>query len=93
MNQLSHLPENKQQELAKIVEIIREIADPARVILFGSHTSDKWVEDEYIDRGTTYWGGLIGLNNFFVFLNYYAASLYTCIGVLSFMDECILLWL
>lgn len=54
MNQLSHLPENKQQELAKIVEIIREIADPARVILFGSHTTDKWVEDEYIDRGTTY---------------------------------------
>lgn len=54
MNQLSHLPESKQHELAKIVEIIREIAEPVRVILFGSHTTDKWVEDQYIDRGTTY---------------------------------------
>lgn len=54
MNQLSHLPENKQEELAEIVRVIREIADPAKIILFGSHTSDKWVEDEYIDRGTTY---------------------------------------
>jgi len=55
MNQLlSHLPEHKQNELTEIVKVIREAADPAKIILFGSHTSDKWVEDEYIDRGTTY---------------------------------------
>lgn len=54
MNPLSHLPQHKQEELAEIVKVIREIADPAKIILFGSHTSDKWVEDEYIDRGTTY---------------------------------------
>lgn len=55
MNQLlSHLPENKQNELAEIVKVIREVADPAKVILFGSHTSDKWVEDEYEERGATY---------------------------------------
>lgn len=54
MNQLSHLPESKQKELAEIVAIIREIAVPAKVILFGSHTSDKWVEDEYIENGATY---------------------------------------
>lgn len=55
MNQLlSHLPEHKQNELAEIVKVIREVADPAKVILFGSHTSDKWVEDEYEERGATY---------------------------------------
>ncbi|GGC35935.1 DNA-binding protein [Parapedobacter defluvii] len=51
---LSHLPEGKQSELAEIVKIIREIADPAKIILFGSHTSDKWVEDEYVEKGATY---------------------------------------
>lgn len=54
MNQLAHLPENKQEELAEIVKVIREVADPAKIILFGSHTSDKWVEDEYEERGATY---------------------------------------
>src|SRR5690606_8352902 len=53
-NNLSHLPEDKQNELAEIVKIIREVADPAKIILFGSHTSDKWVEDEYEERGATY---------------------------------------
>lgn len=54
MNQLSHLPQHKQDELAEIVEIISEITNPAKVILFGSHATGKWVEDEYVDKGTTY---------------------------------------
>lgn len=54
MNLLAHLPPHKQEELAEIVKVIREIADPAKIILFGSHTSDKWVEDEYEERGATY---------------------------------------
>lgn len=54
MNQLSHLPEHKQNELAEIVKVICEVAHPAKIILFGSHTSDKWVEDEYEERGATY---------------------------------------
>lgn len=55
MNQLlSHLPENKQNELTEIVRVICEVADPAKIILFGSHTSDKWVEDEYEEKGATY---------------------------------------
>lgn len=54
MNQLSHLPQNKQDELAEIVKVICEVADPAKIILFGSHASDKWVEDEYEERGATY---------------------------------------
>lgn len=54
MKQLGHLPEHKQNELAEIVEVIREIAKPAKIILFGSHTSKKWVEDEYEEDGATY---------------------------------------
>ncbi|MGJ1434425.1 HEPN domain-containing protein [Sphingobacterium siyangense] len=54
MNQLSHLPQHKQSELAEIVKVICEVAEPAKIILFGSHTSDKWVEDEYEERGATY---------------------------------------
>lgn len=53
-DKLSHLPEDKQNELTEIVKIIREVADPAKIILFGSHTSHKWVEDEYEERGATY---------------------------------------
>lgn len=54
MNQLLHLPQHKQNELAEIVKVICEVALPAKVILFGSHTSDKWVEDEYEERGAKY---------------------------------------
>lgn len=54
MNQLSHLPRHKQDELAEIVGIICEITNPAKVILFGSHATGKWVEDEYVDKATTY---------------------------------------
>lgn len=54
MNQLSHLPQHKQDELSEIVKVICEVANPAKVILFGSHTTDKWVEDEYEERGAKY---------------------------------------
>lgn len=54
MNQLSHLPQHMQNELAEIVKIICEVDNPAKVILFGSHATGKWVEDEYVAKGTTY---------------------------------------
>ena len=43
---LSHLPADKQEELRRIVEIIREAVEPEMVILFGSHARGDWVEDE-----------------------------------------------
>lgn len=55
MNQfLSHLPEEKQKEILEILEIIKEEAQPEKVILFGSHTSNNWVEDEYVEDGITF---------------------------------------
>lgn len=52
---LSHLPENKQHEILRIAEIIREIVNPEKIILFGSYAKGNWVEDRYTDKhGTRY---------------------------------------
>lgn len=51
---LSHLPEEKQKEILEILEIIKEEANPEKIILFGSHTTDNWVEDEYVEDGITF---------------------------------------
>lgn len=52
---LSHLPENKQHEIHRIAEIIREVVNPEKVILFGSYAKGGWVEDRYTDKhGTLY---------------------------------------
>ncbi|WP_133510649.1 HEPN domain-containing protein [Candidatus Thiosymbion oneisti] len=42
---LEHLPEQKQQELQKAIEIIREEIDLDMLILFGSYVRGDWVED------------------------------------------------
>lgn len=42
---LEHLPEQKQQELQRAVEIIREEVDLDMLILFGSYACGDWVED------------------------------------------------
>ena len=44
---ITHLPERKQQELKTITQIICDIAKPEMVILFGSYARDDWVEDKY----------------------------------------------
>lgn len=52
---LSHLPENKQHEILRIAEIIKEVANPEKIILFGSYAKGGWVEDRYTDKhGTLY---------------------------------------
>ncbi|MCB2263755.1 MAG: HEPN domain-containing protein [Candidatus Thiosymbion ectosymbiont of Robbea hypermnestra] len=42
---LEHLPERKQQELQRAIEIIREEIDLDMLILFGSYARGDWVED------------------------------------------------
>ncbi|WP_089726467.1 HEPN domain-containing protein [Candidatus Thiosymbion oneisti] len=42
---LEHLPEQKQQELQRAVEIISEEIDLDMLILFGSYARGDWVED------------------------------------------------
>jgi uncharacterized protein len=40
-----HLPEQKQLELQRVIEIIREEIDLEMLILFGSYARGDWVED------------------------------------------------
>ncbi|MCB2263611.1 MAG: hypothetical protein LGR52_11870 [Candidatus Thiosymbion ectosymbiont of Robbea hypermnestra] len=42
---LEHLPEQKRQELQRVIEIIREEIDLDMLILFGSYARGDWVED------------------------------------------------
>jgi uncharacterized protein len=47
---LSHLPYDKQQQVLQIVETIKEIASPAKIILFGSYATGKWQQDWSSDK-------------------------------------------
>ena len=42
---LDHLPEQKQNELQRVIEIVREEIDLEMLILFGSYARGDWVED------------------------------------------------
>ena len=50
---LSHLPENKQHEIHRIVEIIREVVNPEMIILFGSYAKGTYVENRYHSKDGT----------------------------------------
>ncbi|WP_192349403.1 HEPN domain-containing protein [Algoriphagus sp. Y33] len=52
--QLSHLPPQKQYEIAKALDIILEVANPEKVILFGSYAKGKWVDDITVEDGVTF---------------------------------------
>ena len=52
---LSHLPEHKQTELKAIVAaLVPKYAEVEMVILYGSYARGNWVEDKYVENGTTY---------------------------------------
>ncbi|XWN34951.1 MAG: HEPN domain-containing protein [Roseivirga sp.] len=53
-NTLDHLPLAKQEELTRMVELIRSESEVEMLILFGSYATGKWVEDMYVEDGTTY---------------------------------------
>jgi predicted nucleotidyltransferase/HEPN domain-containing protein len=42
---LDHLSAGKREELARIVEILREVGPVEMVVLFGSHARGDWVDD------------------------------------------------
>jgi predicted nucleotidyltransferase/HEPN domain-containing protein len=51
---ISHLPESKQQELQRVVQLIVETVVPEKIILFGSYATGNWVEDRYTEGHITY---------------------------------------
>jgi predicted nucleotidyltransferase/HEPN domain-containing protein len=52
---LTHLPSHKQAELNAIVSaLIPRYVEVEMIILFGSYARGNWVEDKYVENGTTY---------------------------------------
>jgi uncharacterized protein len=52
---LDHLPIEKQQEIKHIAQIIKEVVNPEKIILFGSYAKGTYVEDRYRAKdGITY---------------------------------------
>lgn len=51
---LSYLPQIKQEQILQVVDIIKEVANPQKIILFGSYATGTWVEDKYFENGTSY---------------------------------------
>ncbi len=47
---LSHLPEIKQEQILQIVEIIKEVAAPEKIVLFGSYAKGNYVEHRYTGK-------------------------------------------
>lgn len=44
---LDYLPQEKQAELAKIINLINEVLPSEMIILFGSYARNEWVEEKY----------------------------------------------
>ena len=47
---LSHLPKTKQVQILKVVEIIKDVAAPEKIILFGSYARGNFVEHRYTGK-------------------------------------------
>ena len=47
---LSHLPQTKQDQILQVMEIIREVAKPEKIILFGSYAKGNYVEHRYTGK-------------------------------------------
>lgn len=45
---------DKREQILEILEIIKDVALPEKVILFGSFARGDWVDDEYLEGGATY---------------------------------------
>ena len=52
---LSYLPEIKQTQILHIVDIIKAVVNPEKIILYGSYAKNTYVEHRYRDSsGTEY---------------------------------------
>ena len=51
---ISHLQEQKQQEILAIAETLHSMVKPEMIILFGSYARGNWVDDSYTENQITY---------------------------------------
>ena len=47
---LSYLPQIKQDQILQVVDIIKEVANPEKIILFGSYAKGNYIESKYTGR-------------------------------------------
>lgn len=47
---LNHLPQSKRNQILEIVDIIKEVVSPEKIILFGSYAKGKYVEHRYTGK-------------------------------------------
>ncbi len=47
---INHLPESKRNQILEIVDIIKEVVSPEKIILFGSYAKGKYVEHRYTGK-------------------------------------------
>ena len=47
---LNHLPLSKRNQILEIVEIIKEVVFPEKIIIFGSYAKGKYVEHRYTGK-------------------------------------------
>jgi uncharacterized protein len=48
------LPPQKQHEIRQIVEVIKQVVEPEKIILFGSYAKNRFVEHRYVSDGILY---------------------------------------
>jgi len=46
---IAYLPQDKQDQLAQVVQSIVDMIQPEKIILYGSYARDKWVEDTHME--------------------------------------------
>ncbi|MDR3682075.1 MAG: HEPN domain-containing protein [Flavipsychrobacter sp.] len=46
---IAYLPQDKQDQLAQVVQGIVDMIQPEKVILYGSYARNKWVEDTHLE--------------------------------------------
>lgn len=51
---LSHLPLNNKEEILQIADVIKDVVNPEKIILFGSYAKGTQVDDTYVERGIRY---------------------------------------
>jgi predicted nucleotidyltransferase len=51
---IAHLPETRQEQIHKIIQVIKDFVNPDKIILYGSRASGKFVEDSYEKNGIKY---------------------------------------
>ena len=47
---LNHLPQTKRDQILEIVDIIKEVVAPEKIILFGSYAKGRYVEHRYTGK-------------------------------------------